>query len=782
MKRLNDLKVDMVLFVFAAAILFVGGTAKADFTFGERVNLGPLGNSPSADGDPISSASDGCTVGVANGHVTTDGRPIMWKVRDWSGRQAVVYLTAEPNYPLDYICQSNIDGGVGGGLNVAGVATGNSAVGSGANWPAIHYILANFTSIDQIRQALQSDVENGECNASGCFPFIDAEGNAVIFEIGLSDWLGEYDSTDTDREAQGLYGFVVRANEFHRKTDGTDNQSIGDRYASGTYNVLGLIDSYNLSVQTLIQGDKGPNKGYEFVRYGPGRELASISRDNNISTIVVHGVAPGEDPSMATMWIILGQSNYGIAVPTWAKVSDIPPCLASGDMYDRAASLFAKSNETATQASVFPLEAHIFHVVLNTLLPRWRVDGVAPEEMTRVEHQFAADAYSLLDCLDSRQDDNRAPEVDFEMFSEGLSFQFTLTTSDIDGSIATIVWDFGDGHTSTEHSPSHTYTVTTTYLISCTVTDNDGVSVTQYKYSVPLAESAIIVDNDALGDPGPGDPNLSDPNENGSAENPFDTIQEAIDRAHYGNIVIVMPGTYIGKGNRDLDFKRKPITVLSQAGPGTCVIDCQSLGRGFNFHNGEGRDSVLEGFSIINGKSDSGGAISFTNKSSPIIRNCIFSNNIATAIGGAVNNAEGAAALINCTFHANKDLLGGGAVGNFSNGMVITNCILMGNEPGEIYSFGTMDVTYSNISGGFGGVGNIDTDPLFADAENGDYHLKSQAGRWDVSSESWVIDEITSLCIDAGDPSSHVSDEPEPNGGRINMGAYGGTDQASMSP
>ena len=64
---------------------------------------------------------------------------------------------------------------------------------------------------------------------------------------------------------------------------------------------------------------------------------------------------------------------------------------------------------------------------------------------------------------------------------------------------------------------------------------------------------------------------------------------------------------------------------------------------------------------------------------------------------------------------------------------------------------------------------------------DGDYHLKSEAGRWDPVSESWVIDNVTSLCIDAGDPNSLVGDEPAPNGDRINMGAYGGTAEASKS-
>jgi L-ascorbate metabolism protein UlaG (beta-lactamase superfamily) len=79
-------------------------------------------------------------------------------------------------------------------------------------------------------------------------------------------------------------------------------------------------------------------------------------------------------------------------------------------------------------------------------------------------------------------------------------------------------------------------------------------------------------------------------------------------------------------------------------------------------------------------------------------------------------------------------------------------------------------------------MGNINADPLFADADNGDLHLKSQAGRYDPVSESWITDDVTSPCIDAGDPNTPVGDEPEPNGRIINMGTYGGTAEASMSP
>jgi hypothetical protein len=41
---------------------------------------------------------------------------------------------------------------------------------------------------------------------------------------------------------------------------------------------------------------------------------------------------------------------------------------------------------------------------------------------------------------------------------------------------------------------------------------------------------------------------------------------------------------------------------------------------------------------------------------------------------------------------------------------------------------------------------------------------------------------MSSPCIDAGDPTQPVLEEPAPDGGRINMGAYGGTAEASKSP
>ena len=93
----------------------------------------------------------------------------------------------------------------------------------------------------------------------------------------------------------------------------------------------------------------------------------------------------------------------------------------------------------------------------------------------------------------------------------------------------------------------------------------------------------------------------------------FPTIQAAIDAADSMDVIELTNGTFVGEGNRNIDYLGKAITVRSQSGiPDSCIIDVQYLGRGFTFHSGEDTTSVLEGVTITNGyiiTSGSGGGI-----------------------------------------------------------------------------------------------------------------------------------------------------------------------------
>ncbi|MDD4330721.1 MAG: disaggregatase related repeat-containing protein, partial [Methanosarcinaceae archaeon] len=92
------------------------------------------------------------------------------------------------------------------------------------------------------------------------------------------------------------------------------------------------------------------------------------------------------------------------------------------------------------------------------------------------------------------------------------------------------------------------------------------------------------------------------------------------------------------------------------------------------------------------------------------------------------------------------------------------------------------NIFYNNEAGDYKNVKSttdLNINPLFADPEKHDYHLKSTSGRWD--GKTWVIDSENSPAIDAGYSSSDYSKEPEDNGDRINIGAYGNTRYASLS-
>src|SRR6185437_11498596 len=69
---------------------------------------------------------------------------------------------------------------------------------------------------------------------------------------------------------------------------------------------------------------------------------------------------------------------------------------------------------------------------------------------------------------------NNPPVASFTDTVSGLTVNFTDTSTDSDGSIASHSWTFGDGGTSTAANPSHTYAAGGTYTVTETVADNGG--------------------------------------------------------------------------------------------------------------------------------------------------------------------------------------------------------------------------------------------------------------------------------------------------------------------
>jgi PKD repeat protein len=71
---------------------------------------------------------------------------------------------------------------------------------------------------------------------------------------------------------------------------------------------------------------------------------------------------------------------------------------------------------------------------------------------------------------------NQAPSAGFNASTHDLLVDFTDSSSDSDGSIASWAWTLGDGNSSTAQNPQHTYASAGSYSVALTVTDNEGAT------------------------------------------------------------------------------------------------------------------------------------------------------------------------------------------------------------------------------------------------------------------------------------------------------------------
>ncbi len=220
------------------------------------------------------------------------------------------------------------------------------------------------------------------------------------------------------------------------------------------------------------------------------------------------------------------------------------------------------------------------------------------------------------------------------------------------------------------------------------------------------------------------------------------TIQEGIDLIENNDTVLVADGLYTGSGNRDIDLGGKSVVLLSENGPLKTVIDCGGSESAPHFaFTGFGGEAgnVIDGFTI-SGAYGAQGPVLNLKFTSPVIRNCILVDNVATVSGGAIRCKNASPTFLNCTFINNTAPIGGAVYLLTGSEPNFTNCIIaFSSGGGAIESFTSSFPTlvcsdlFGNVGGDWTGViaaqlgsnGNISLDPLFC--ELSDHRLNSDS-------------------------------------------------------
>ncbi|MCP4347378.1 MAG: PQQ-binding-like beta-propeller repeat protein [Desulfobacterales bacterium] len=188
---------------------------------------------------------------------------------------------------------------------------------------------------------------------------------------------------------------------------------------------------------------------------------------------------------------------------------------------------------------------------------------------------------------------------------------------------------------------------------------------------------------------------------------------------------------------------------------------------------------VIEHVTIYGNSSGLGGGINISYESGPVIKHAIIYNNSAQS-GGGINCFQVSPSFEFVTVYGNSAEIGGALLSNESD-IGILNSIFWNNMTQEIYMVdnganpSSITISYSDIQGGVseivsdnGGVanwldGNVNSDPLFNDPENGDYSLKEN-----------------SPCIDTGENDSDMGAVPYDSSAGTLKWTYGiGTNSSS---
>lgn len=367
-----------------------------------------------------------CTTGVASGRATADGRPLLWKNRDTGQLNNELAYFTDGRYKYLAIINAGATRSAWMGVNEKGFCIENSVISDlpgGANdglgnGGFMKRALQQCATVDDFEKLLEQTNTAGRRTKAN-FGVIDAKGGAAIFETGHT----AYTKFDANDPKVAPDGYIVRSNftMTGNAEAGGDRHLTDVRYLRGDAICKKAVAKDQFDHRYVLRNfsrDLADAEGspYKISINGGGAEIAkvaangiintraTISRRSTASAVVFHGVRPDENPDLTTMWTVLGEPIFSVAIPAWVKSAGVAPLLDGPELSPLCSAVLEVKNANYAQrrelrtgglkkiwAVTYPAEDRIL-IQTQEMLGQWRTGDPTPSEMLDFHKTMAAQA------------------------------------------------------------------------------------------------------------------------------------------------------------------------------------------------------------------------------------------------------------------------------------------------------------------------------------------------------------------------------------------------------
>jgi hypothetical protein len=304
-----------------------------------------------------------CTTAVISPGASRLARPMLWKNRDTDFPNNKVIFVSES--PFSYLALVNAEDRSGrwvyAGLNSAGFAIFNSVAYNLPEKSAEMKDMEGTIMADALRRCSSvADFENyiqanlgPSLGSLANFGVLDATGEAALFEVSNHAYK-KYLASDFPEK------YIVNTN-FARSGEAETGAGYL-RFARASQLFSQILPGQ--ITQRQILGQFSRDTGHALVQQPAFQRFKDISgkksfwistrdtidRGSTSAAVVVCGRLPGEKNSLATLWVMLGEPLFTIAVPMWVEAGASPAPLSQGEK----AAMYLEAKRLQKMARPYP--------------------------------------------------------------------------------------------------------------------------------------------------------------------------------------------------------------------------------------------------------------------------------------------------------------------------------------------------------------------------------------------------------------------------------------------